>query len=276
MRLPQKSLIDSTVPPNRKIRRNFLIRNIYEADNLFGLIASGILMAGPYAPPAGMLGSDAVAADDIALIQWATGGTVTRGKTDITSPSSPDATFGTIADALGVSDAKGSASFPVVSLGDGGSMTLTFAKPIQDVPGADFAVFENGFDDSFLELAHVEVSSNGMDFYRFPSVSLTQKTEQKGIFGTLDATDLHNLAGKYRGGFGTPFDLAEMKNKHPLLDTQRITHIRVVDVVGSIDGAFGTNDSLGNVINDPFKTNFSTGGFDLDAVGAFLAATGQF
>jgi len=226
-------------------------------------------MAGPYAPPAGVAGSDAVAADNAAFVQWADGGTVSRGRTDITSMASPAAGFGTIADAFGVADAAGNSSLPVISLGDGGSAALTFARPIQDVPGPDFAVFENSFDDTFLELAHVEVSSNGLDFYRFPSVSLTQTTVQVGTFGLVDATDVSNLAGKYRRGFGTPFDLAGMKGLYPLLDTQRITHVRVVDVVGSIGVAFGTRDSLGNLINDPFKTNFSTGGFDLDAVGAF-------
>ncbi len=34
-------------------------------------------------------------------------------------------------------------------------------------------MFENGFADAFLELAFVEVSSNGIDFARFPAVSLT-------------------------------------------------------------------------------------------------------
>ena len=38
----------------------------------------------------------------------------------------------------------------------------------------DFCVFENAFNDSFLELGFVEVSSNGNDFYRFPSTSFTQ------------------------------------------------------------------------------------------------------
>ncbi len=234
------------------------------------------MAAGPYAPPAGTAGSDAVAADDAGIVQWAMGGTVTRGKTDISSETSPKAGFGAIEDALGASDAQGTSSFPVVSLGDGGSATLTFAKAIQDVPGPDFAVFENGFGDTFLELGHVEVSSNGLDFFRFPSVSLTPTTVQTGAFGESDATNLYNLAGKYRGGFGTPFDLAEMKNLHPELDTQRITHVRVVDVVGAVDAVHGTRDSLGNLINDPFKTNFSTGGFDLDAVGAFSQLPDDF
>lgn len=210
------------------------------------------------------------------FVQWSVGGTIVRGRTDITSAMSPQVSFGAITDALGPADSEANDFFSVVSLGDGGSATMVFTKPIQDVPGADFAVFENSFQDDFLELAHVEVSSNGIDFFRFPSVSLTQTSLQVGAFGSLDATDLYNLAGKYRGGYGTRFDLAEIKNLHPELDTQRITHVRVVDVVGSVDPAFGTRDSLGNLINDPFKTNFSTGGFDLDAVGAFSELPSNF
>lgn len=234
------------------------------------------LFAGPFAPAAGVSGSDAVAADHTALKQWAVGGTITRGLTDITSVMSPEASYGMLQDILGPADAEANDFFSVVSLGDGGSATMVFTKPIQDVPGADFAVFENGFQDDFLELAHVEVSSNGINFFRFPSVSLTQLTAQVGAFGSLDATNLHNLAGKYRGGFGTPFDLSIMNHLHPELDTQRVTHVRVVDVVGSTDPAYGTRDSLGNMINDPFKTNFFTGGFDLDAAGAFSELPATF
>jgi len=51
----------------------------------------------------------------------------------------------------------------IVSLGDSGVADVTFAGAIYNGPGADFAVFENGFlnatNDSlaFLELAFVEV-----------------------------------------------------------------------------------------------------------------------
>ncbi len=232
------------------------------------LAMAGKALAGPYAPPADTPGSDAVAADAASILQWANAGSVERGPANISSPTSPDASFGAISDALGPADSEGNSFYSVVSLGDGGSATLTFASPVQDVPGPDLVIFENGFMDGFLELAHVEVSSNGTDFYRFPSVSLTQTDSQTGSFGLTDATDLHNLAGKYRGGFGTPFDLAGMGALYPMLDTNRVTHVRVIDVVGSVDEAFGTRDSLGNLINDPFTTDFFTGGFDLDAVGA--------
>ena len=46
----------------------------------------------------------------------------------------------------------------------------------------------------------------------------------------------------------------------------------MVDVVGSIDPMYGTRDSLGNLINDPWPTPFATGGFDLDAVAVLQPA----
>ena len=70
-----------------------------------------------------------------------------------------------------------------------------------------------------------------------------------------------NLAGKTLRGFGTPFDLRELAGT-PGLDTRRVTHVRIVDVVG--DGS--SRDSYGNPIYDPFPT-WGSGGFDLDGVG---------
>jgi hypothetical protein len=169
--------------------------------------------------------------------------------------------------------------FDIVSLGDmsaaaiaaadpPGTITLELARPVHDLTGADFVVFENGYisggNDSgtgaggvFAELAHVEVSADGGNFTRFPSVSLTPSAV--GPFESIDATDLFNLAGKhvnsYGDSWGTPFDLASV-------GLERITHIRIVDIPGS--GAFA--DGLGNPVYDPWKTSGS-GGFDLEAVG---------
>jgi len=154
----------------------------------------------------------------------------------------------------------------IVSLGDGGSAILTFDKPIQNGPGFDFAVFENAFLDDYLELAFVEVSSNGADFFRIPSVSLTQTDEQISSFGLLDATKLNNLAGKYRVMYGTPFDLDDI-GFFENFDEYNVTHVRIISITGCIDGAYADNDSEGNMINDPWPTMFPSGGFDLDAVG---------
>lgn len=226
-----------------------------------------LALAGPYAPAADQPGSTAIPFDSASIRGWATGfQDLVRGPVDISDPSQGYASHGSGTDALGQADAQND-SLPVVSLGDGGRITLTFAAPIRNGTGADFAVFENGFDDKYLELAFVEVSSDGTNFVRFRPVSLTQTTTQVGPFDlVLDATDLNNLAGKYRRGFGTPFDLAELAGT-PGLDINAVTQIRIVDVVGSIDPRYGTRDSLENLINDPWRTNFQTGGFDLDAVG---------
>ncbi len=229
------------------------------------LISESYAGAGRYAPPAGQAGSTALANTSPTIVEWASGfQDLIRGPMNIASPSLGLASFGTGSDALGFADGV---STHVVSLGDGGRITLTFTQPIVDGSGFDFAVFENGFGDSFLELAFVEVSSNGTDFVRFPAVSLTQTTTQVGGFGTLDATNLDNLAGKYRGGFGTPFDLSQVAGLSPNVDVSHIQFVRVIDVVGTIDPTLGSRDSLNNLSNDPYPTAFASGGFDLDGVG---------
>ena len=227
--------------------------------------------AGSFAPAAGQSGSTAIDKDDASFVAWATGvADLTRGLQDINNPAGSEASFGSASNALG--PAVGT-SFGVVSLGDGGSITLTFDDAITNGAGADFAVFENGFSDTFLELAFVEVSSDGNNFVRFDAVSETQTDTQVGGFGALDPTNLYNFAGKYRQGFGTPFDLDELVGS-PLLDVDNVTHVRMVDVVGRITSAPGnpgwtpSTDSLGNIVNDPYATPFSSSGFDLDAVGA--------
>ena len=230
------------------------------------VLSPSLALAGPFAPPADQIGSTAVPYDSTSIVGWATGyQDLVRGPMDISNPSLGLASYGSGVDALGPADAQND-SLPVVSLGDRGHITLTFASPIRNGPGADFAVFENGITDTFLELAFVEVTSDGTHFFRFPSVSLTQTATQVGPFDSLDATNLYDLAGKYRRGFGTPFDLAELAGTSGL-DINAVTQIRIVDVVGSINPAYGTLDSLGNLINDPWPTPFATGGFDLDAVG---------
>lgn len=224
-----------------------------------------VATAGPFAPPAGQVGSTAIANTSPLFVEWANGfQNLARGPLDIANPGGGVASFGTGSEALGPADANPS---HVVSLGDAGQITLSFAEPIANGPGADFAVFENGFADNFLELAFVEVSTNGSDFSRFAAVSLTPTITQVGGFGSLDATNLDNLAGKYRGGFGTPFDLSQLAGLSPSVDVNNIRFVRVVDVVGSINPTLGTRDSLNNLINDPYPTAFASGGFDLDGVG---------
>ncbi len=228
-------------------------------------LAGSVAWAGPYAAAAGQVGSTAIPNTSGLFVEWASGfQNLVRGPQDIANPGGALASFGTGGEALGPADGNSS---HVVSLGDGGQITLSFAHPITNGPGFDFAVFENGFADAFLELALVEVSSNGSDFIRFPAVSLTQTATQVASFGALDPTNLDNLAGKYRGGFGTPFDLAQIAGLSPNVDADHIALVRLLDVVGSIDPALGTFDSLGNLVNEPYPTAFASGGFDLDGVG---------
>lgn len=220
------------------------------------------------AASAGSFTDVGIAADDARFVGWATGfENLTRGPINAANPALGTAGFGVGASALG---APGGV-FDVVTLGDGGSITLTFDRPIVDGPGADFAVFENGFANGatlFAELAFVEVSTNGTDFARFASISDTPVATQVGAFGTLDPTNLSNLAGKHALGTGTGFDLSTLTNVPASLDRNAIRYVRVIDVVGSIDPLLGSKDSRGVMINDPFATPFDTGGFDLDAIGA--------
>jgi hypothetical protein len=218
-----------------------------------------------YPPAAGQAGSTAIHADSSCIVDWAihcelTTGFVNISDTNFIAGSSNSASYGTGVDAIGKSDNM------VVSLGDKGEAVLTFQHPITNGPGFDFVVFENALNDEFLELAFVEVSSNGTDFFRFPAFSLTQTDTQTGSFGTTEATKIHNLAGKYRVMYGTPFDLDDIED-NPLLNKNHITHVKVIDVCGSINPLYASFDFLGNIINDPFPTPFESSGFDLDAVG---------
>jgi len=207
-------------------------------------------------------------------------------------------------------------NFDIVSLGEltlqeiaqgvpPGSITLAFGDSEEPAGGAvirngagyDFVVFENGMMSQITtalgslegqllaELAYVEVSSNGRDFARFPSVSLTPG--RTGSYGTIETSDIHNLAGKHPNAYGvctgTPFDLDELVN-HPdvtagKVDLAAIRYVRIVDVPGS--GDF-TDDAVQQVapgtgpawapyaeshpIYDQWPT-WGSGGFDLEAVG---------
>jgi hypothetical protein len=210
--------------------------------------------------PAGTLGTTAIHKDSNIIATWAANCIVQRGWMNIADTSLGKALVG---DETYV---PGPAASGIVSLGDGGVATLTFHYPLRNGPGFDFAVFENAFDDRFLELAFVEVSSDGKNFVRFAATSLTPTDTQVEAFDFwADATKINNLAGKYRANFGTPFDLEELKDSVGI-DVNNITHVRIIDVVGSIDSAFARMDHFGNVINDPWPTPFASSGFDLDAV----------
>lgn len=181
-------------------------------------------------------------------------------------------------------------TYGFVGIDQPGSITLGFGnRVIRNGAGADFAVFENAFalggpTSLLAELAYVEVSSNGIDFLRFPSVSLnTAPTGVSGAFQGYDATNIYNLAGKHISGWGTPFDLDSLTTLPLVLngtvDLNAISFVRLVDVVGTgaLDDGFGNTlagvarDSLGNPILDNWLTYDSAGfeylGMNAGAVG---------
>lgn len=216
---------------------------------------------GQFSPPVGVPGSEALPASDEAFVAWATGCVVQRGLQDISRPDLGLASAGFPQNAVGPADGQS-----IVSLGDGGTATLVFDQPVFDGPGWDFAIFENSFNHTFLEFAFVEVSNDGQHFVRFPAISLIDTVEQVGSFGQVDTRKIENLAGKFLGTWGTPFDLADLPDSlHANFDT--ITHIRLVDVIGTIDPDLASRDADGRIINDPWPTPFPSSGFDLDAIG---------
>jgi hypothetical protein len=158
--------------------------------------------------------------------------------------------------------------FDVLVLGNGGSVVLSLDPPATDGPGPDLAVYENSFNDLNLELARVEVSSDGAHWARFASMSLT--AEPVSGYGSVEPTAIMGLAGKYKVGWGTPFDLSTLAGapevEDLLVDLAAIRYVRVLDVIGS-----GIElDSFGTPIYDPTPT-FGSGGFDLEAVGVLNA-----
>lgn len=178
--------------------------------------------------------------------------------------------------------------YDIVSLGRGGQITLTFSQGISNGSGYDFAVFENGISSTFLELAWVEVSSDGSHFVRFFNFSLN--AGPIGAFGSVNPAKITGLASKYQKGLGTQFDLqvlqdiynnpndpylalsASFKNQllanFPHLDLNNIRYVRIIDIVG--DGS--AKDAMGNTIYDPYPT-IGSAGFDLDAVAVLHKGT---
>ena len=208
-------------------------------------------------------GTDGVAATNPAILCWATGWTNYLPGTNVEAQwQVPSNAVGPAQGSLGGLGATNG----VVPLGDDGSIVLTFPAPIADGPGPDFAVFENAFSADFLELAYVEVSSDGANFVRFPTHCLeTNRCDTYGAEHATDPTAYGGFAGKHVQGSGTPFDLKLLAGT-PGLDVRRVTHVKIIDVKG--DGS--NRDAYGNPVFDPHPT-FGSGGFDLDAVGVLNA-----
>ncbi len=237
-------------------------------------IVPGFLHAQSFHPAPGNPGTNAIKRDSSCFVSWASGGTVQRGYLDIadttiTISGSNRASYGNLNLALG--PATGSVT-DVLSLGDSGIATLSFEQFIMDGPGYDFAVFENGFMDDYIEMAHVEVSSDGIHFFRFPSTTEIPTAVQASNATYTDCRLINNLAGKYRIGYGTPFDLNDLPND-PNLNKSAVTLVRIIDVIGAVSDHV-TTDQFGTTINDPYPTAFESGGFDLEAIGIINGTLG--
>lgn len=229
---------------------------------------SSVSFSQSYAPPAGQTGTTAIHKDSSIIKGWATGIVVHRGYIQISDTTkyhegSNRATFGTDENALGKPTGNPT---DAISLGDSGWAILTFDAPISNYSGWDFVVFENGHSDNYLELAFVEVSSDGQHFFRFPAHSELSVVSQIDGFSTIDCRYINNFAGKYRVGYGTPFDLEDVVDTS-LLDKNNIRYVKIIDVIGSIDPQFASYDAFGNIVNDPFSTPFYSSGFDLTGIG---------
>jgi len=214
---------------------------------------------GQFPPAAGEEGSRAIFCDSSIIIGWAGSVHIKRGYLRIDDPSLGYATSGEEIYGTGKSDNI------TVSLGDGGVAIAQFDLTIFNVDGPDFAIFENSFNGTFLELATVEVSSDSIKWVMFPSFSETDTSAQVTSFGTLNPANLYNLAGKYIALYGTPFDLNDLIDSSGI-DISNINYIRITDVIGSIDPMYATFDSGSRAINDPWPTPFESSGFDLDAI----------
>ncbi|MDD2600068.1 MAG: hypothetical protein PHO37_12725 [Kiritimatiellae bacterium] len=229
----------------------------------------------PFAQAAGQAGTTAIHMNSPRFVGWA------DGYRDLSYGAAVADNWKTPAKALG--KAKGTTT-DIVCLGSGGRITLTFSTPIANGAGFDFAVFENAFDDNFLELAWVEVSSDGIHFCRFPNYYVGKLPVGAG--SGHNPEDIYGLASKYRQGYGTPFDLQELQDAYdtirskkagflsaayqksitdnfPHLDLDNISYVKIIDIVG--DGSAVDATGL-RKIYDPYPTTGSAG-FDLDAIG---------
>lgn len=179
-------------------------------------------------------------------------------------------------------------------MGNGGVFDYFFDPPITDGVGADFVVGENGFRNAangliFAELFYVEVSSNGVDYLRFDSVSLTRES---GSYLSIDPGEVYGLGSTQMANYGIdyrqPYDLAWLRNKREVIDgtidLSSITRVRFVDIPGTeveetyqFDGKTYVYspqyDSFGNVIRDAYLTSDS-GGADVFAPCALHMAKG--
>ena len=211
------------------------------------VIASNVTFA-QFDGAVGTPGCQAIGISNPNIVSWAKGVEVKRGFQGTSSTNY--AAYGKNYMAQGIPD---STTTRAISLGRNGESIITFDRPIINGTGYDFAVFENSFSSTYLELAFVEVSSDGIHYFRFPSTS--NSTSE----GNINPTLINNLAGKYEVGYGTPFNLDDISDDANL-DKSNIRFVKLVDVNGGVD-----MDAQGNIIYDASSGGPATG-FDLTGV----------
>ena len=181
--------------------------------------------------------NDAIPADDQRIVSWVSGIELYR-----------DSAYGNYYDAIGqVINTK------YVCLGDTGSAMATFNRPIADGDGYDFAVFSHGVK---IKTAFVEVSSNGKNYFRFPSHSSAVTNNSNDAYVS---DNYSGLAGVYPTGYGTAFDLNDLPD-HPALNKYNVRFVRIITVKTATD-----KDNAGNVIYD------DNSGFNLAGIGIINA-----
>jgi hypothetical protein len=168
----------------------------------------------------------------------------------------------------------------VCVLGVGGSITLGFANPLRNGPGADFLAFENGFTFSggvFSEVAAVEVSSDGVNFARFP-LRYAGPAAPQAAFGSMPMGTFSGMVGGMPVlanvttntidprdpviAGGEAFDLADLASEPTvvagLVDLDSVVEVRIVDLQeGTVQ------DTSGAFVYD---NGGASGSADIDAV----------
>ena len=170
-------------------------------------------------------------------------------------------------------------SLDVLSLGTGGDVTLAFEVTITNGPGADLIVFENAFaagSGVYAEVVHVEVSTDGMVFARFPTLyrgpsgpfgaapvpwgSFTGLPGSVPVLANVQINSVDPFDPVQAGG--DALDLADLSETPEVLggavDLANIHFVRLVDVIGG-----SQVDSQGDLIWD----SEGIGSADIDAVG---------
>ncbi len=156
-----------------------------------------------------------------------------------------------------------SGSTDVVSLGGGGSITLSFApNAIIDGPGVDFIVFENPFltnpsDPStvFAEPGEVSVSDDGTTWTTFPCTATTYPYGACAGWHPVLSSPANGISPvDPAAAGGDPFDLKDVG----------VTHAKFVRIVDKTDEPCDVD--AGPSANDK-------NGFDLDAISIVNAET---